>query len=412
MQSRFSSLALAVAVLGAVCARATDTHYVTDRSTAAVLPVTGGVAGKSVLTGLAQAWSIAYDPYLRQVYASNIANGRIVRQTSTGGQTTIVDVPGAVFRGLVVDSRGDRLYYLDSDANTLNVCGLDGVSRKVLFSGLRRPNDMVLDAVNRRLYVTDSGLDGVLRYDLGTGKSAWILTGAAVDGVWGVAVWPQHNWLFLSDHVHNAILRADLNGSNLTTIVTGMETPRGLTVDPHNACLYWLEADGGRLYRANPDGNAVTTVTAMPFPGCRDLVSFESEDEDGDFMNDSWERDFFGTILREPAADSDRDGQSNGTEFWFGSDPSAIGDTARITLAAEPSHSGRRLRIAYREREETWFKYVLRHSWNLTTWEGAQGIVDSRIEILDGFNTRVLEVDTSLHDPTQPHYFRIDAEPR
>ena len=48
-----------------------------------------------------------------------------------------------------------------------------------------------------------------------------------IGGAWGVAVLPDQNLLFVGDFIGNTIWRCDLNGNELTPLVTGMETPRG-----------------------------------------------------------------------------------------------------------------------------------------------------------------------------------------
>src|SRR6185312_2394502 len=58
------------------------------------------------------------------------------------------------------------------------------------------------------------------------------------------------------------IERSDLNGSNLTTIVpkAGTWTPKQLRLDDKHGKLYWSDREGMRIMRANLDGSNIETL--------------------------------------------------------------------------------------------------------------------------------------------------------
>jgi hypothetical protein len=58
------------------------------------------------------------------------------------------------------------------------------------------------------------------------------------------------------------ILRADLNGGNVTTIVPagGTFTPKQLKIDDKHRKLYWSDREGMRVMRANLDGSQIETL--------------------------------------------------------------------------------------------------------------------------------------------------------
>ena len=59
-----------------------------------------------------------------------------------------------------------------------------------------------------------------------------------------------------------AIERADLDGGNLTTVVPagGTFTPKQLKLDPVHRKLYWSDREGMRVMRANLDGSNIETL--------------------------------------------------------------------------------------------------------------------------------------------------------
>ncbi len=74
-----------------------------------------------------------------------------------------------------------------------------------------------------------------------------------------------------------SILRCDLDGRNMTTIVPpgGTFTPKPLQLDRKNGKLYWSDREGMRVMRAHLDGSQVETLVdtsegdARPGPDAR-----------------------------------------------------------------------------------------------------------------------------------------------
>src|ERR1700722_14175821 len=86
-------------------------------------------------------------------------------------------------------------------------------------------------------------------------------------------------WTNMGDPKANdgSILRCDLDGRNMTTIVPpgGTFTPKQLQLDRRNGKLYWSDREGMRAMRANLDGSQVETLVdasegdARPGPDAR-----------------------------------------------------------------------------------------------------------------------------------------------
>lgn len=71
-------------------------------------------------------------------------------------------------------------------------------------------------------------------------------------------------WTNMGDPVRNdgSIMRSDLNGSNVVTIVPpgGTFTPKQLQLEKRSGKLYWSDREGMRVMRANIDGSEVETL--------------------------------------------------------------------------------------------------------------------------------------------------------
>ena len=83
--------------------------------------------------------------------------------------------------------------------------------------------------------------------------------GIVVDAEAGYIYWTNMGNLKAND---GSIDRADLDGSNITSIVPlgGTFTPKKLQLDKQNQKLYWCDREGMRVMRCNLDGSHVQTL--------------------------------------------------------------------------------------------------------------------------------------------------------
>ncbi len=83
--------------------------------------------------------------------------------------------------------------------------------------------------------------------------------GIAVDIAAGHLYWTNMGNPKAND---GSILRSDLDGGNLTTIVPpgGTFTPKQLQIEKKSGKLYWCDREGMRVMRANLDGSSIETL--------------------------------------------------------------------------------------------------------------------------------------------------------
>src|SRR5712675_1349706 len=83
--------------------------------------------------------------------------------------------------------------------------------------------------------------------------------GLAVDAAAGHLYWTNMGNLKAND---GSILRSDLDGKHITTIIPpgGTFTPKQIQIDKVNGKLYWSDREGMRVMRANLDGSNIETL--------------------------------------------------------------------------------------------------------------------------------------------------------
>src|SRR5437879_1165660 len=118
-----------------------------------------------------------------------------------------------------------RLFYLEASGGRIHSANADGSDRKVIVTGARIPDGVVVDLEAGRVYWTNMGV-------------------------------PNQN--------DGSIERADLDGQNRVTIIGEGKTftPKQLHLEKQSGKLYWCDREGMRVMRPNVDGSNIETVDA------------------------------------------------------------------------------------------------------------------------------------------------------
>jgi len=116
-----------------------------------------------------------------------------------------------------------RLYFLEASGGRIHSANADGSDRKVILSGARVPDGVVVDVEAGHIYWTNMGV-------------------------------PSKN--------DGSIERVDLDGQNRKTIVPegGTFTPKQLHLEKKSGKLYWCDREGMRVMRCNLDGSNIETL--------------------------------------------------------------------------------------------------------------------------------------------------------
>jgi DNA-binding beta-propeller fold protein YncE len=117
-----------------------------------------------------------------------------------------------------------------------------------------------------RLYFLDHGGDRVLSAN-SDGSKVGVLVGDSCAGPDGIAIDAARAHLYWTNmgvpsRNDGFIMRCDLDGGNVTTIVPpGLtHTPKQLVIDPGGGHLYWCDREGMRVMRCKLDGSSLETL--------------------------------------------------------------------------------------------------------------------------------------------------------
>ena len=85
----------------------------------------------------------------------------------------------------------------------------------------------------------------------------------ALDTVKGKIYWTDQKWNpAIGTVTESTIQRANLNGSNVQNIVSGLATAEGIAVSPSTDKIYWTDAETGKIQRANLNGSNVQNIVS------------------------------------------------------------------------------------------------------------------------------------------------------
>jgi DNA-binding beta-propeller fold protein YncE len=84
--------------------------------------------------------------------------------------------------------------------------------------------------------------------------SDWMVVGLQVDTVNRQIYWTH------GQRLQGRIARANLDGTNIETIVSGLKLPRGLALDVDNGKVYWSDTMDQKMYRADLNGSGMEAI--------------------------------------------------------------------------------------------------------------------------------------------------------
>jgi sugar lactone lactonase YvrE len=154
---------------------------------------------------------------------------------------------------------GSGLYWADGSHGIITTANPDGTGAHPVVTGQSGMFGIAVDATH--LYWAATGDDAIMRSDLDGTNVTTLVSDAVGSHPYGVAVDATH--VYWTDLQSQKVMRADLDGNNVTTLIdgTGLLQPAAIAVDGTH--LYLGDVAGnGAIMRANLDGTGRTTLVA------------------------------------------------------------------------------------------------------------------------------------------------------
>ena len=215
-----------------------------------------------------------------------------------------VDGPGY---GIAYDAAGGKIYYTDDSNGALMRADLDGSNQELVADGFSRPRGVALNIDDNKAYVVDRGIDAVYVVDLTNGTSEVLYDtsnglgelpeaidyfdgnlyitcveidfetvwkakadGSAIDNIigygaggygYGIAIDKVNSKIYFDNQEDGVIMRSDLDGSNVETVVEKVGRVYGIAVDGTNGQLYFADSGDGLIKKTDLNGNGLVAVS-------------------------------------------------------------------------------------------------------------------------------------------------------
>lgn len=202
--------------------------------------------------------------YFTDIFRPSFSDGLLRRVNSDDtGLQTLANVGGGL-RGVAVDAYAGKIYWTDVDNDVIRRANLNGSGAEDLVtSGLAFPMSIDINVLEGKFYWTDQSLDQIWSANL-DGSDAHAVTD--VFAPTGIQVDAANGKLYWTEAVPNTygkegvIRRANLDGSDIETVVAGVDRPARIALDLAGGKIYWSDYVVDVVRRANLDGTNVETL--------------------------------------------------------------------------------------------------------------------------------------------------------
>ena len=204
--------------------------------------------------------TLSYGDSGPQIYWADSREGKIQRANPEG--TKIEDIITGLNepKSIALDLTRGKVYWADGGTRKIQRANLDGTAQEDLVTGLKLGGNIALDVTGGKMYWTDlndiqsANLDGTKTKRLPVGLLVWP-TRIALDVAGGKMYW--------TDSISGNIQRANLDGTQVEDILTGLDYPKEIALDVANDKIYWTTEpllDVNKIQAANMNGTNMRDI--------------------------------------------------------------------------------------------------------------------------------------------------------
>jgi len=253
--------------------------YICDRGNKKIKRYNTDGSGVEIIASVDTAGEVSLDSISGKMYWTNYVANKIHRANFDGSNiedlvTSGLNMPYAIR----LDTVNNKLYWTEDLGHRIRRSNLDGSNVETIISsgtGTLWPIGLVVNTVDSKIYWTDNDYQNahatpsVCRANLdGTNVEVLLTKASGISKPEGIGIDIVSGHLYFTDYGNSTIKRCNLDGSNLTTIVSSLTYPHGLSLDTEGGKIYWTDYLDGKVYKCNFDGSSKTTlVTGLSVGG-------------------------------------------------------------------------------------------------------------------------------------------------
>ncbi len=199
-----------------------------------------------------------------QIYFTNEfgSSQGVNKMDINGSNATQLISTGTRTRGIALDVPNNHMYYTNWSLGNVVRANLDGTGQTTLITGLSSVQSIQLDLTGSKMYLTQQGV-GLRSANLdGTGLTTILASGGDAEGL---ALDIANSHIYYVQQDIREVRRVDFAGTNDTLLFTDTQRVNGIAIDSASGKMFWSRAEQsasgtGVIRKANLDGSSVQTI--------------------------------------------------------------------------------------------------------------------------------------------------------
>ncbi|MCF8356906.1 MAG: hypothetical protein K9H48_20880, partial [Melioribacteraceae bacterium] len=168
---------------------------------------------------------------------------------------------------IYTDAINQKIYWINSSDGISSVNLSDLSIQQIIISPYTANSALVVDSRKGKIYWFD-GLK-IVRANLDGSQIQTIINN--VSGSRSFALDFFHNKIYWLDRFNGSLARAELNGSSVEYLRNGLNSPNSLQIDLNNFQLFWIEGYS-KIYKSNLDGTNRQLILQTDYPGAKEIA--------------------------------------------------------------------------------------------------------------------------------------------
>jgi len=188
-----------------------------------------------------------------KVFQTNQLESNLSCVNYDGTDFTVIVENQITPRRVSVDPVNKEVYWIEAGTTTIWKSNFDGTDKvAILINGSPNLACIELDLTNERMFFNVSGEGTIKSANLDGSNIQTIISG--IDLTLGYYYDPANDHLYWTEFNLGSIHRSDGNGENQVTLFETGTRPFDVSYDCKNDKVYWSDRDTEKIHRANPDG--------------------------------------------------------------------------------------------------------------------------------------------------------------
>lgn len=217
--------------------------------------------------GLSKPTSIAVDGRGEKIYWVNSGNNKILRANLNGSATEEIVVHGKP-REIEIDGESGKIYWIDASSG-IHHANLDGTGVEVLIADIGDARGLGIDLLRQKIYWSVNNkreLRSIRMADFNGRNRETVVETRKINFAWGdindIEIDGIHKKVYWINGYSGLILRANLDGTKVETVLSNLVEPSGITLDPstmENLAQEEMTADDEQLI-GDVNGDGVVNI--------------------------------------------------------------------------------------------------------------------------------------------------------